>query len=198
MIILSGTIHGNGIPPTEYEKLFSAIEKNILESNTSAVVITNLPTEMHLNEKYIVDVRISSNVTSVTPSANQDYYRNIRVISPKIRVLLYGENFKIASLNPSTQIMGQGDSVNWEWVVTPLLIGNYSLDIIIENYVVLEGSPQPVHRIVTSQLVYVKAKPSSDRSVISSLGLFHTVVIILASFWLKSRRSLRGEIKRKF
>ncbi|MEI6104223.1 MAG: hypothetical protein WCP70_09790 [Methanothrix sp.] len=197
MIILSGTIHGDIIPPTDTEKLYSAIANKIRESNTGAVLITDLPGEMYLNEKYNVAVFISSNVTSETPSVNLEY-RKINVTGSTIRVLLSSENFKIEPLNPLTQIMSQGDYVRWDWQVTPLSIGNNSLDLIIYNYVVLEGSPQSVLNHVIRKPVYVKMKPLSDRNTMSSLGLFNTIVVILASFWLKSRKLQRGEIKRKF
>jgi hypothetical protein len=196
-IILSGTVHGITIPSTDNEKLFSAISNQVRESNIRAVLITNIPEEMYLSENYIVDVQISPNETSETPSVNQEY-RKINVTGSKIRVSLSGENFKIESLYPSTQSISQGDYGRWKWAVTPQSIGNNSFIIIIYNFVVLEGSPQPVLINTIRKPVYVKAKPFSDRNVMPSLVFFHTIVVILASFWLKSRRLQRGEIKRKF
>ncbi len=60
-------------------------------------------------------------------------------ISPKMKVVLRGDSFKITSLNSEEQVVLDGKRTKWSWEVTPEKAGERTLKLTVVAVIVLKG-----------------------------------------------------------
>jgi hypothetical protein len=186
-----------------------------LDQLDPGLIIYNPPTEMTAGQNYLVQARITRELTdtavltsteSAVPAARAFTGDLVGPGEPRIDTLqvgtymsvrLDGENFRIEPLSEKRQVVGRSGFNEWAWNVTPTWHGEHPLRLVATIHIEVAGSKDVREWPAKTEVIRVNVDPVYTASEIGRaywqiiLGLAALAIVIPAVLF-RRRRSHRS------
>lgn len=136
---------------------FSDVDK-ALSSLETATIVYNPPKKINIDESKVVKLGMSLKDDTVALArligGNEPISSAHVKVSPQMRATLTGSDFNIKDRANSTQVVGSGETTQWEWEITPKSPGTHTLNLSLTALVMLpDGMAQKSFQTFDKQII---------------------------------------------